>query len=111
MPPTSDGIGPRVDRGVLGRVPPRERLGAIRLDPAVGRGRCAAVERRLGAGPLGACQRRKIPCSCSHAPGDISSQRSMMAAARGSVARASDFSLSVRVTTRRARISSISVAS
>ena len=39
------------------------------------------------------------------------SQRSMIAAARGSVARASAFSASVIVITRRVRISSISVAS
>ena len=43
--------------------------------------------------------------------GDISSQRSMISAARGSVARASAFSWSVMVITRRVRISSISVES
>ena len=43
--------------------------------------------------------------------GDSESQRSMMAAARASVPRASAFSVSVSVITRRARISSISSAS
>ena len=43
--------------------------------------------------------------------GDISSQRSMISRASGSVARASAFSASVMVSTRRVRISSISVAS
>ena len=41
----------------------------------------------------------------------MSSQRSMISRARGSVARASAFSASVMVSTRRVRISSISVAS
>ncbi len=41
----------------------------------------------------------------------MSSQRSMISAARGSVARASAFSASVKVITRRVRISSISVES
>ena len=43
--------------------------------------------------------------------GDMASQRSMISAARGSVARASAFSSSVIVITRRVRISSISVES
>ena len=35
-----------------------------------------------------ACGSRRTPCSCCSRPGDIASQRSMIAAARGSVARA-----------------------
>ena len=54
---------------------------------------------------------RMAPCMRSHTSGGRSSQRSTMAAARASVPRASAFSSSVRVRTRRARISSISVAS
>ncbi len=57
------------------------------------------------------CTARTAPCSRAHISSGMLSQRSMMAAARGSVARASAFSSSVRVSTRRARISSISVAS
>ena len=54
---------------------------------------------------------RMVPCRRSHTSGGMSSQRSTIAAARGSVPRASAFSSSVRVRTRSARISSISVAS
>lgn len=43
--------------------------------------------------------------------GDMPSHRSMISRARGSVARASAFSSSVMVITRRVRISSISVES
>ena len=52
-----------------------------------------------------------IPCRRCSSWGESPSQRSMIAAARGSVARAAAFSSSVRVITRRVRISSISVAS
>jgi len=54
---------------------------------------------------------RTAPCRRSQTSGGISSHRSTIAAARRSVPRASAFSSSVRVSTRRARISSISVAS
>ena len=54
---------------------------------------------------------RSTPWSDCRVSGDISSQRRMISAARGSVARASAFSSSVIVITRRVRISSISVES
>ena len=54
---------------------------------------------------------RMVPCSRPSTSGAMLSMRSTIAAARGSVARASAFSSSVRVRIRRARISSISVAS
>ena len=54
---------------------------------------CRAVETRCGS--------RSTPCRSRSVSGVIWSQRSMMAAARGSVARASAFSASVIVITRR----------
>ena len=54
---------------------------------------------------------RIVPCSCTKSAVSMASQRSTIAAARRSVARASAFSSSVNVRTRNARISSISVES
>ena len=90
------GVGPRVDRGVDRGLPPRQRRLVL-----------VAARRRDSA----ARSSRMVPCRRAHTSGAMSSMRSTIAAARGSVPRASAFSSSVRVSTRSARISSISVAS
>ena len=96
------GVGPGVDAGVDAGIPPRERLGGGVLwssSPVPPRG-----------SPRGRSE-RTAPCRRSQTSGGRPSHRSTIAAARGSVPRASAFSSSVRVRTRSARISSISVAS
>ena len=78
--------------------------------PTTARDGSTSARRRSGAASIGRSE-RTAPCSRAQISGGMSSQRSTIAAARGSVPRASAFSSSVSVSTRRARISSISVAS
>ena len=89
-PGDADRVLPRVDLGVDGRLPPRQHVG-----------------RRRSPSPIG----RISPWRLANTSGENPSIRSTMAAARGSVLRASRFSSSVSVRMRSARISSISVAS
>ena len=95
-PATSDGVGPRVDRGVDGGLPPRQR-------------RTSSASWHRGTRGAELAHRAVQARPTSRAPCRRCGRRSRPRA--GSVARASAFSSSVRVRTRSARISSISVAS
>ena len=89
--------------------PPRRRCGWCRSTGRRRRRPPAPTTAAAPRAPDAATGWRRA--AARRSPASKSSTRSTMAAARGSVARASTFSSSVRVSTRSARISSISVES